>query len=496
MKPVKTEFLAFTERLAEHEKLQIKEFFNKFDLNFLLNKNDIKKFRLDFEKAIIYLYNNGVSIREILSRLSLSNLAGFYARPSIIWFPLDDAAKIYPVSMEHGQQQIFRISMYLKEQVHPELLQVALHFTIKRFPSFAATLKKGFFWHYLDGSKRHFSIKEETSYPCKPMKISRTGSMSIRIIYYNNRISAEFFHVVTDGTGATTFLKALVKEYLRLNGVESEYGDIWNINDTPVLEEFENAFKKVEKAKHSSGFIGKSAVQLGGRMARKRPCRLLHFKMDAEKLHQVAKSNDASISSYLLALLFYACRSATDLLDGDINIQVPVNMRKYYPSKTMGNFSMYCGIRIPIEQIGDKKSLISEISTQLAEKSAKEKMHEMITSAVNIVSSIRYIPLAVKQPIAKMIFGFLGEKVYTTTFSNLGVVKVPEQLAKHIDSMDFCLGAHVTNRLVSTAITINNTTTLTISKMTNDPAFEEKLYQLLTDDGIAVSVEGSDYYER
>ena len=28
------------------------------------------------------------------------------------------------------------------------------------------------------------------------------------------------------------------------------------------------------------------------------------------------------------------------------------------------------------------------------------------------------------------------------------------------------------------------------------PAFEEKLYRLLTDDGIAVEVEGSDFYER
>ena len=38
--------------------------------------------------------------------------------------------------------------------------------------------------------------------------------------------------------------------------------------------------------------------------------------------------------------------------------------------------------------------------------------------------------------------------------------------------------------------------TFTISKMTADPTFEEKMYQLLLNDGIAVEVEGSEYYER
>ena len=316
-------------------------------------------------------------------------------------------------------------------------------------------------------------------------------------MYYQNRISVEFFHVLTDATGAVVFLKALLREYLRLNGVNCpDCDEVWNVNDTPTMEEFENAFQKVEKAKQSSGFAGKSAVQLGGRMSRKRPCRMLHFKMDADKLHQVAKQHGTSITTYLLAQMFYACSASTDLLTGDINIQVPVNMRKYYPSKTIGNFSMYCGIRLALDEIKGKEELISNIHTQLIEKSAKDKMHEMITSAASIVSSIRYIPLAIKQPIAKMIYGFLGEKLYTTTFSNLGVVNMPEELMEHIESMDFCLGVQTTNRLACTAITINNVTTFTISKMTMDPAFEERLYKLLTDDGIAIEVEGSEHYDR
>ena len=494
MKNIKTKFATFCETLSPLENELLKQFFGEFDAHFLVSKKNRKQFKADYEAAIMLLYNQGVPMEEVLSRLSLSHLGGFYARPSVMWFPLDDAAKIYPISMDHGSQQVFRMSVYLKEDVIPELLQMALTFTIKRFASFATTLKKGFFWHYLDMVKRHFSIEEEHDIPCQPIKVSLSGSQSFRLMYYKNRVSAEFFHVLTDGTGAMTFFKSLISEYLRLCGVNSPLGDIWNVNDTPIKEEFENAFKKVEKAKTSSGFVDKPAAQMNGKLTRRRPCRILHFKMDANRLHEVAKAHGATVTSYLLMQIFYACSAATDELTGDINIQLPINMRKFYPSKTVRNFSMYCGIRIPIEKIGNKEELLAEIKSQIVEKAEKEKMREMITAAVNLVSSIRLLPLAIKQPIAKMVYGLLGEKIYTTTFSNLGVVRLPEEMMEHIDSMDFCLGAQVTNRLVCAAITCGNTATFSISKMTADPAFEEKLYQLLTSDGIETEVEGSEYY--
>ncbi len=496
MKIIKTTFSSFTETLTETENAQLREFFSEFDAHFLLSKNNKKQFRADFEAAILLLYKKGVSMSEILSRLALSNLGGFYARPSVLWFPLDDAAKIYPISMDHGSQQVFRISIYFKEDVIPELLQMALTFTIKRYASFATTLKKGFFWHYLDTVKKRFPIEEEHNLPCQPIKVSSSGSQSFRVMYHQNRVSAEFFHVLTDGTGALTFFKSLTAEYLRLCGIEAPLGDIWDINDTPTREEFENAFVKVEKAKNSSGFVDKPAAQMNGRMTRRKPCRILHLKMDADKLREVAKSYGATVTAYLLMQMFYAASASTDELTGDINIQLPINMRKFYPSKTVRNFSMYCGIRIPIEKIGNKEELLAEINTQLLQKAEKEKMREMITAAVNIVSSIRLIPLAIKQPIAKMVYGMLGEKIYTTTFSNLGVVNFPEEFMEHIESMDFCLGAQVTNRLACTAITCAGVATFSISKMTLDPAFEEKMYQLLLADGIEIAVEGSEYYAR
>ena len=170
-------------------------------------------------------------------------------------------------------------------------------------------------------------------------------------------------------------------------------------------------------------------------------------------------------------------------------------MRKFYPSKTVRNFSMYCGIRLPIETITDLPSVIDEIDKQLNMKASKEAMSKMLTATEKMVGMMKYIPLAVKQPVAKLVYEFLGDKIFTNTLSNLGVVKMPEAALEHIESMDFVLGTVITNRASCSMVTINDTATFSVNKMTVDPTFEEKMYELLKSDGIITVVEGSQFYE-
>ena len=488
-------FSEYYKQLEDSEMQKVNCFFSEFDTHCLLRKSEKRKMKKDFEKAILYYVNSGMSLDNALIILDTKYLGGFYARPSGLWFALDDAAKIYPLSMEHGRMSLFRLSVYLKKDVVPEILQMALNFTIKRFPAFATTLKNGVFWHYLDTTKRRFCIEEENDIPCQPLKVARSGSQSFRVLYYKNRVSVEFFHVLTDGTGGMTFLKVLAAEYIRLLGENVVLDEtLWDINDVPDAEEFENAFAKVDASKNKSGFMDKPATQMNGKLTANKPCRIIHFKMDASKLKDAAKKYDATVTAYLLSLMFLAGKAATDDLHGEASIQVPVNMRKFYPTKTVRNFSMYCGIRIPLEKIGRPAEMMAEITRQLTEKTSEEKMNEMITSAKNIVSSVRYIPLVIKQPAVKLVYGFLDDNLFTNTLSNLGVVKMPESVSKHIESMDFVLGTATINRAKCSLVTFNNTATFSIAKLTVDPSFEEKMYELMTAEGIDVIVEGSDLY--
>lgn len=491
------EFNKYIKSLTEEEKELLKDFFISFDEHCLLNKNTREKLREDFEKAILYYHKQSTQLKDALSYLDVKNLGGFYARPPVLWFPLDDAAKIYPLSMAHDRMAIFRLSVYLKENIVPEILQMALNFTIKRFPTFATTLKKGFFWHYLDTTKRRFKVDVECDVPSQPIKVSRSGSQSFRVKYYQNRISIEFFHVLTDGTGGLAFLTSLTTEYLKLLGINIPKNDlVLDVNEEPSKEEYENAFKKVPDAPSASGFIDKMSSQMDGKLSKVKPCKIIHFKMNSNDLKTASKKYNATITSYLLALMFIAGKSATDKTNGDISIQVPVNMRKYYPSKTLRNFSMYCGIRLEIDKITSIEDIIGEITKQLEEKASKEEMSKMVTSANKMTSMLKYIPLSIKAPIAKIVYGFLGDKIFSNTLSNLGVVKLPEELSSQIESMDFILGTAITNRAGCSVVTVNNITTFSISKMTVDPTFEEKFYELLQKDNINVIIEGSGLYEN
>ncbi len=58
------------------------------------------------------------------------------------WYPLDSAAKIYPLSMRDNLMSVYRVSCYLKEDIVAEIYQIALLFTMKRFPTFRTSVKK------------------------------------------------------------------------------------------------------------------------------------------------------------------------------------------------------------------------------------------------------------------------------------------------------------------------------------------------------------------
>ena len=487
----------YYESLSESDQLLLNDFFSGFHQHIALTPKHEKQMRDDFETAFLYYSRAGVDLGTATERLAVSKLGGFYARPPVLWYPLDDAAKIYPLAMKKNQMAVFRLSAYLKEDVVPELLQISLTFTIKRFPSFATTVKKGFFWHYIDTAKRRFTVEPESDIPCRPINVSASGSQSFRVLYYKSRISVEYFHILTDGTGGMVFLKTLVAEYLRLLGVAVPCTDgVFDIDETPSSLETSNDFPKAEPSEKSSGFMGKRAVQMTGRLSCVKPYQILHFELDSTSLKEVARRKGASVTAYILMLMFLAQKYSTDDPEGNIQIQVPVNMRKFYESKTVRNFALYCSIKIPLSEITGMDAILPEITRQLSEKASRQAMNEMMNATVGLVRTLRYVPLFIKRPVAGLVYGFLGDKIFSNTLSNLGVVAVPAEMGAFIEKFDFVLGTAVTNRASCSMITFENAAVLSIAKYTADPSFEEKLYSLLKADGLEPNVEGSEIYEN
>ncbi len=449
----------------------------------------------DFENAVLFYVRRGDSLRDIIGKLAPENLGGFYSRPAVAWYPLDSAAKVYPLSMNHNQMAVFRLSVTMVEDVVPEILQMALTFTIKRFPVFATTIKRGVFWHYIDSAKRRFAVEPETTLPCAPMDVALTGSPSFRVLYYKNRISVEFFHILTDGTGGMVFLKSLAAEYLRLLGYDIPCTEgVLDVNEVPDAGESADDFGGCVSGNKSSGFVDKPALQMSGTLSKIKPCQIIHFDIVSSQLRDLCHRFGCSVTALFVSMMMIAVKAATEETQGIVHIQVPVNMRNYFTSRTLRNFSLYVSVRLPVQEITSLEELIPRVSSQLKENITRENMQEMMNGAVKLVRSLRLIPLFIKAPVARVVYGFLGDRVFTTVLSNLGVVDLSAEMHQYVRKMDFVLGTVNLARAACSVVTVGDVCTFSIAKLTADPSFEERISLLLRENGLEFKVSGSELY--
>ena len=479
----------FINKFNGKDKEKIKSFFNKLDRNIDINKKDKRRIITDFENYILY-FKDYESISKIIKKID-----DYSYKKSRDWYPLDNSSKIYPLSMQEDWMSIYRLSYYMNDDVNPIVLQIALLFTMNRFPLFRTSVHKGFFNNYLDTVNKRFNVKEENKTPCSKINISKFNTQLFRVIYYGKRISCEFFHLISDATGGMVFLTTLVNEYLRLLGKNVSYNEFaLNPKDKPNKEELTDAFENNKTHEKGGSLVEDKALEIDGRLSVIRPCQVLHFDLDLNKVHKLAKENDVTINELLLTFLFLVLSYSTSK-NGFIKIQVPINLRKYYHTKTLRNYSLYTTISMKKSSIKDFDGVLTEVKRQSRENITKEKLDKQASRAVNLVKNVTFIPLFIKRPIANFIYRVFGDKSSTTVLSNLGMINIPIEMQKEVDKVDFVLGTNLTNRILFSVISINNTLTLSLSKFTSNKSVDNNLYSLLKEHDLITEIHGSDEYD-
>lgn len=467
-------FSEYYNNLTETDQTKLDKFFHKLwtKINSPILKKQIKA---DYEKSFLY-YSDKISLDESVERLNPDNLWNFYTTPPKLWFPLDTVAKIYPLSMHNKWMAMFRLSFYMDEDVVPELLQIALSTTIKRFPYFSTTIKKWFFWHYLDTIQTRFAIEQENTYLCETMNISSNTSKLFRVMYWKNRISVEFFHILTDWYGWMEFLKALTSEYLKLL-----WHKIWksplvkDVSETPHANEMKNDYKKAERQKNIKWYRDEKALKIVWKTGNVIPSEVIHFDIRWNQIKSYAKKLGVSVTSLMLWYVIIATAKATKWNKWNIQIQVPVNMRQFYDSETLVNFSLYMLIKVKKENIWDFKTLVHDIQNQIKSKATKEHLNEKMCYANNAEKKIRFLPLFFKKYLVRAIFRFIWNNTISNTLTNIGIVNLPPEMWKHILKADACLWPQVNRKISCALVTCNDITTLTITKTIKNKQFEKSI---------------------
>lgn len=417
------------------------------------------------------------------------------------WMPLDNAAKIYPAARSQNWSSVFRLSATLYEPVDIQAMQTALDVTIRRFPSIAVRLRKGVFWYYLQQLSSVPQIREESSYPLTRMTKAEIRKCAFRVIVHNRRIAVEFFHSLTDGTGALIFLKSLVAEYLQQkHGIHIPAGrGVLGRLEEPSEAELEDSFQKY------AGSIAASrkentAWHLSGTPETAGFLNLTCFQVPVDAALEKAHEYGVSLTAFLGAAMMMALQELQKAQVPNprkrkpIKVQLPVNLRNLFPSQTLRNFALYTTPEI-LPRLGEYsfEEICRVIRSYISMEVTPKQMSMKIAANVNSekLMAVRVMPLFLKNLIMKAVFYASGEKKSCLSLSNLGAVTLPAEMTPYVERMDFILGVQATAPYNCGVLSYGDTLYINFIRNIEESGLEYHFHRVLQNFGLPVKVQSN-----
>lgn len=410
------------------------------------------------------------------------------------WYPLDNAAQIFPMISKKKDTNSFRLSAVLKEKVDNILLEEATRLALMRYQTFKVRLKKGVFWYYLEYNDKEVIVREEDPYFTESNDYKKQNDYLFNITYYGKRISIEIFHALSDGGGGLEFFKTILYHYLLLKGEEiKNEGEILTKEVEELLDESQDSFKYNYKSKTNKIDKENSAYKIKGAVHKHKWVDCIQAIMDVDDLINKCKEYSCTITEFITALITYNIYYTYYLFDNSkkaIKLFVPVNARKYFKSKTLRNFALF--IRTNSIYNGDIKliDVINDVKETFNFELSKERMYARIKSNIKLEKNffVRFMILPIKTLIVKLFFKLLGTDSNTLSFSNLGKVEMPYEMANHIDRLEFANGASLDARINAALITFNNKAVLTFSSVLIDRSLQANIISMLQKEGIRLVI--------
>lgn len=416
------------------------------------------------------------------------------------WYELDLSAIVYPTLQRQDFSSVYRLSVVLKEPVKPELLQQALDLALVRFPTYKTTIHKGMFWRYLEPNHRPgpFVQKDIRNF-CMPMPFKAGSRYLLRIYYYDRRISLEAHHCLGDGTGGMHVLMTITAVYLRLLGHDiSNGGFVLNIQESPDPEELENAYMRYANAKVCPPRLGEKAYRVHGT---KEPFYTLHVIngiLSVREVRTAAEKYHASITEYLNSVLLYALLqkqlSEHSRRLHPVKIAMPVNLRRFFPSKTLRNFitMVYPSIDPRLGEYSFEE-IITQVHHYMRYYINEKFLRGDITTNANTQRNlfIRIVPLFIKDFVVKQFYTKVQDKNSSAGLTNMGALAVPENMKPYIERFDIYMGQPFSPRTNCAIVSFEDILTINFASSIAETDVERLFFRKLVKDGIHVKIESN-----
>lgn len=413
------------------------------------------------------------------------------------WRSLDNAAKLFSAASSPKDTRVFRFYCELKEEVKEEILQEALNQTIQKYPVFLSVMRKGLFWHYLEKSELRPVVREEYKEPCSSLYVRDKKTLLFEVTYYKKRINFEVFHALTDGTGATEFLRELVKNYLYLIHEEdlepvelsNQYLTVKDQEDDSFSRYYDPDFPRKKKKK-----IRAVQIKKGGKGYEE--LQINEASMSVKELLGIAREKKVSMSVLLTAAFICAIHEEMSRMQEKkpVILMVPVNLRKIFPSDSMLNFFGYIE---PGYQFGEGKDsfedVLEAVKLYFQENLSKEhmagRMNELI--AIEKHKILKWAPLELKNRCIRA-GAKMAEQEVTAVLSNMSVVKMAEDYAQYIEKFGVYTS---TNRTELCICSFQDTLSLGFTSRYDSTNIQRNFYRILKELGASVKVAEPDFPE-
>jgi NRPS condensation-like uncharacterized protein len=417
------------------------------------------------------------------------------------WLKLDNAAKLFPAIMSGELTSVFRITVFLKKPIKFSAIKEAVEISSRRFPYFSVSLGSGLFWYYLEYNHQIPRILTEEKIPCTAFATKRKNEPLYRILVKENRISVEFIHILTDGGGAFEYLKSLLYTYFRLNGNNIPSDEEIILPESQISEEeIEDGYKRFFRRKIPPPGKLTKAWHLPFRLDGKPRLKIIRSQITLDKLLEVARSYGVSVTEYMVSVYLFTLQmiyleekeKVKKQKRGVLRIEVPVNLRKIFPSKTMRNFSLFVLPEIDLRLgVYSFDEILKIVKYQLQTGADVKQITRFLSQNVGHEKSpfVRLLPLFIKSMAISAVYKRLGSNQCSGILTNLGRVKLPEEMENLIDAFEVVPTPPNTHVKISCAmVTFKNQLRLDFGNISRSTSFEMHFLKYLTESGIPVKV--------
>jgi len=365
-------------------------------------------------------------------------------------FPLDNAAQIFVNIVSPGETTLSRIGFVMSEPVDRARLQKAVANIVPvRFPYFQVYLKKTFFAYVLERTDDIPPVEQDSLYTNRHVDFHNRKFL-FRFRTGENNIALEMSHILSDGYGTLVLLMSVTAEYFRLGGIEVEdFPLIFRPGDPIDPGEWGCAYTEVFSRKGPSVKAeGRAYIPAGDAIPFERYY-MARYRMNLEKTREMARSRKVTLVVFISGIYLWAIQEIylEDLKSGKaksgqpLRFQIPVNLRRDYPTKSLKNFSYIYSPAFILKKPKEAKNLeeiISLISEDIRYERHNHVVENQIRRNVRLTANplYRYMPLIIKERLLALFYQMFARGLFSGVLTSLGELTLPPTLEKLVESVD------------------------------------------------------------